>query len=141
MRHLNRNMRDMRELTEWEKQFLKGKGYRVKEIWEFEWKLLKKTQPEIANYVDGLDFIEPLNPRDAVSGSQTNAARLYYKVKEGDEIHYINFTLLYPAVNKQARYPRGYPSFIAHPGYTDISNYFGLIKCNVEPPYELYQPV
>ena len=38
-------------------------------------------------------------------------------------------------------YPVGHPEFIDHPGHTDISQYFGLIKCEVVPPPHLYHPV
>ena len=50
-------------------------------------------------------------------------------------------TSLYPYVNKNAVYPVAHPTFIDQPGHTDIFQYFGFIKCEVLPPYELYHPV
>jgi len=62
-------------------------------------------------------------------------------VTPGQKIHYIDYTSLYPWVNKTYVYPKGHPHFISQPGYTDISIYFGLIQCRVLPPRELYHPV
>ena len=74
-------------------------------------------------------------------GGRTNAAKLYHKVSANQKIHYIDFTSLYPYVNKKSRHPIGHPEVITNPGTTDISDYFGLIKCKVRPPKKLYHPV
>ena len=44
-------------------------------------------------------------------------------------------------MNKTSIYPKGHPTFITHPGHTDIHQYFGLIQCKILPPRELYHPV
>ena len=51
-----------------------------------------------------------------------------------------DFTSLYPYVNKNKEYPIGHPEIIFEPE-GDISQYFGIAKCTVLPPYELYHPV
>ena len=48
---------------------------------------------------------------------------------------------LYPFVNKNGDFPVGHPEIIFQPDHTDISRFFGLAKCTVLPPYELYHPV
>ena len=110
-------------------------------MWECEWARLKQTSPDIQTYVDSLEFVEPFHPRDAFCGGRTNAAKLYHHVTPGQKIHYIDYTSLYPWVNKTCVYPKGHPQFISQPGHTNIHGYFGFVKCRVLPPPQLYHPV
>ena len=111
------------------------------ETWECDWDHLKATSPAIQTFVDGLTFREPFNPLDAFCGGRTNAVKLYHHVTSGQKIHYIDYTSLYPWLNKTGVYSKGHPHFFSHPGHTDISPYFGLIHCRILPPRELYHPV
>ena len=120
---------------------LREKGYNLITIWECQWEKQKQDNPEIQAYVAGLDFVEPLNPRDAFAGGRTNAIKLYHAVKPNEKIHYVDYTSLYPWVNKTQRYPIGHPEFISNPGTTDVTRYFGFIKCKITAPYGLYHPV
>ena len=43
-------------------------------------------------------------------------------------------------MNKYSTYPVGHPKIITE-GFTDVDNYFGLIRCRVIPPRGLYLPV
>ena len=140
-RHYDRTMHDVYDTTQRKVQQLTEQGYKVLQMWGCEWKHLKKTQPEIDSFVQGLDFISPLQPRDAFCGGRTNAVKLYHHITPGQKIHYIDVTSLYPWVNKTSRYPKGHPTFISQPGHTDILQYFGLIQCQVLPPRHLYHPV
>ena len=56
------------------------------------------------------------------------------------KIEYLDFTSLYPFVNKTKIYPSGHPTIIRE-NFEPISNYFGLIKCKVLAPANLYHPV
>ena len=141
VRHYNRTMQDMYEISQHKVQQLREQGYTVTQIWECEWKRLKETNPEIRSFVNNLEFNEPLNPRDAFCGGRTNAVKLYHQVTPNQKIHYIDVTSLYPWVNKTSVYPKGHPTFISQPGHTDIHQYFGLIQCKVLPPRDLYHPV
>ena len=134
-------MQDVYETTQNKVQQLTEQGYKVIQMWGCEWEHLKKTQPEIDSFVKGLDFISPLQPRDAFCRGRTNAVKLYHHITPGQKIHYIDVTSLYPWVNKKCVYPKGHPTFISQPGHTDIHQYFGLIQCQVLPPRELYHPV
>ena len=136
-----RTMRDVYEQTQQKLKQLQALGYNVVEMWGCEWRRLKEASPDIQTFVDSLQFIKPLNPREAFCGGRTNAVKLYHRVTPRQKIHYIDYTSLYPWVNKTCVYPKGHPRFISQPGHTDISIYFGVIQCRVLPPRELYHPV
>ena len=137
----DRTMYEVREKTRETITKLRSVGYNVVQIWGCEWRKQKQENPECLTYVNDLSFTERLNPRDAFFGGRTNAAKLYHKIKPTQKIHYIDFTSLYPYVNKKSKYPIKHPEIITNPGTTDISEYFGLIKCTVRPPKKLYHPV
>lgn len=111
------------------------------EIWECEWDEMLKSNTEIKNFVDKCDIKPPLNPREAFYGGRTNALKLYYKIKDNEQIKYIDFTSLYSYVQKYGRYPVGHPEIITEQFNLDISNYFGIIKCIVLAPRKLYLPI
>jgi len=92
-------MHDVYEKTQQKMRQLHILGYNVIEMWECEWTRLKQTSPDIQTYVDSLQFVDPLNPRDAFCGGRTNAIKLYHHVTPGQKIHYIDYTSLYPWVN------------------------------------------
>ena len=81
-------------------QFLKGKGYTVKTVWECQWESMKREREGIKTFVNNLAIAEPLKPHDAFCGGRTNAVKLYHHVVEGEEIDYYDYTSLYPYVNK-----------------------------------------
>ncbi len=137
----DRSMRDVYEQTQERNQRMRQAGYVVEEMWECEWNRLKKEDPEVKAFVESLSFNSPLEPRDAFFGGRTNAVRLYAQSREGEEIRYVDFTSLYPFVNKNCDYPQGHPQVIVEPGHTDLTGYFGLVKCTVTPPHGLYSPV
>ena len=78
--------------------------------------------------------------RDSFFGGRTNATKLYHKAAADEAIRYVDFTSLYPYVNKYARYPVGHAE-IATNNFQPISSYFGLAKVKVLPPRGLYHPV
>ena len=108
-----------------------------------EWNGMQKTDPQLKAFVDKLDIVPPLNPREAFFGGRTNAIKLHHKVdeNENEKIEYRDIISLYPCANLECDYPICHPEFIDQPRTTDISRYYGLIKCKILPPYELYHPV
>ncbi|KAL9970542.1 hypothetical protein ACROYT_G022936 [Oculina patagonica] len=134
---------DVYQCTQKKIQFLKDKGYNVVTVWECEWERMKKEKEEIKAFLNDLDIMEPLNPRDAFCGGRTNAVKLYHQADEEneEEIKYYDYTSLYPYVNKNSTYPIGHPDIVFQPGHTDISCFFGIAKCTVLPPYGLFHPV
>jgi G:T-mismatch repair DNA endonuclease (very short patch repair protein) len=126
-------------------QDLKDMGFNLVSIWECQFKKLKK-QENIGNDLD-LERILPLNPRHAYFGGRTNAVKLYYECKGSQKIHYIDVTSMYPTVMglEQYSYPLGEPKVHRHddPDFPimNLSDLFGLQKCRVRPPNDLYHPV
>ena len=99
---------------------------------------------EAKAYVDSLkNIVDPLNPRDAFYGGRVNAVKLLVKTeaKPTTKIKYVDFTSLYPDINKNGVYPVGRPTIFMENIHTDITRYFGLIQCDVLAPRGLYHPV
>ena len=94
LRLCDRTMEDAYNKTQQKMRQLHTKGYNVKEMWECEWTHLKQTHRDIRAYVDSLQVVEPLNPRNPFCGKRTNAIKLYQHVTPGQKIHYIDFTFL-----------------------------------------------
>ena len=96
---------------------------------------------QIKQFIDIVNIVTPLNPREAFFGGTKNAIKLYHKVEENEEIHYSDMISLYPCANLECEYPVGHAEFIDQPGTTGITRYYGLVKCKILLPYELYHPV
>lgn len=103
--------------------------------------------------------------RRAFFGGRTNATKLKYNFKKGEEGVYSDITSLYPSVNFYDEYPMGHPvdtSYKVKSSFTndyyrvketgllrhksldwagDLSKIFGFIECDVECPKDLYFPV
>ena len=139
--HEGKTMGQVRKETATKIQQLRDLGYTVKEIWECEWHLQKKLDPDIQLFVENLEVDTPLDPRQAFFGGRTNAISLYFKAEPHQQIRYVDICSLYPWVNKTQMYPVGHPMIIDHPGHTNIADYFGLVKCKVWAPYDLYHGV
>ena len=86
------------------------------------------------------EIVEPLNPRDAFYGGRTNATKQLYNFKDNDCGRYVDFCSQYPTVQYYKNYPIGHPNKIFNPEKYD-KYWYGLIKCKVVPPRELYHPV
>jgi hypothetical protein len=84
-----------------------------------------------------MKLAKPLDPRDAFFGGRTECFKLW---SDRGPILYHDVTSLYPWVNCTMRYPLGHPEIILS-NFKDISEYFGIIKCTVVAPRDLYIPV
>ena len=127
-------------LTRKKESFLKVHGYRVVSIWECDFGRLIRHNPDLSAFVKAADIQPRLDPRDSFFGGRTNASKLYCAAGEGERIRYIDFTSLYPYVNKYCEYPRGHPEIITKP-VRDLSVYFGIAMVKILPPRGLYHPV
>ena len=116
-------------------------GYVVVERWECEWTAMVQNDPSVKAFVNQLESVEPLEPRDAFFGGRTGAVALYHQVDPGEEIHYMDVTSLYPWVNKTQEYPLGHPTIRTQVTPEEFPRYFGLAKVTILPPPELYHPV
>lgn len=120
------------------------RGFKYESIWESEWDALMKSDTSVRDVIADSDVAAPLEPRDAFFGGRTNASQLYYcepKDCSSIKVYYVDFCSLYPTVNKYGKYPTGHPDIITDIRSTDISGYFGLCKCAILPPNDLYHPV
>lgn len=71
--------------------------------------------------------------RDALYRGRTNTICLYYKPQPTEQIHYYDFTSLYPFVNKTKQYPVGHP-IIVYGDSGDINCTLALpkLKCTLQ---------
>ena len=129
-------MWQLHKQTEQRKQKILQAGFGYVEIWEHEFTEMKKHNNELQTFLQDHTVVPRLSPRDAFYGGRTNASRLYY---EGT-VKYIDFTSLYPWVNKYCPYPVGHPEIITE-NFKSLSEYFGLIQCTILPPRSLFHPV
>jgi len=107
-------------------------GHKLVEQWGCDW-----INTNTYKRINKTDIADPINPRDAFFGCRTNSFKLRVK---GKKMRYINVYSLYPAVNYYDYYPVGHPDKIIEPS-TYNKSWFGLIKCNILPPSNLYLPV
>ncbi|XP_035215844.1 uncharacterized protein LOC118189369 [Stegodyphus dumicola] len=96
----------------------------------------KEENPDLQAFLEQHHLRDRLNPRESFFGGRTNALKLFH---EGDA-KYVDFTSLYPWVNKYCVYPVGHPTIITE-SFRDVEDYFGIIQCRVIPPRNLYLPV
>ena len=95
-------------------------------------------------YVNSLeDIVDPLNPRDAFYGGRVNVTKLLVKTDSNPspKIKYVDFTSLYPDINKNGVYLVGHPIIFTENIHADASRYFELIQCDLLAPRGLYHPV
>ena len=140
----DRTFNEMYDATLVKMQTLRNAGYRVVEQWECQWaKEVNNPLHPAHAFVKSLTLPEPLVPREAFFGGRTGAVSLYAQVDErqGEEIHYLDVTSLYPWVNKTQTYPLGHPQIITNPSHLDIGRYFGLALVDILPPEGLFHPV
>ena len=133
--HLDRTFREVYEGTCAKEKLLRQQGYHVIVKWECDWDREVKTNQNLQQFLTTLEIINPLKPRDPFFRGRTNAATLFYEANEsaGEQIKYVDVTLLYPWVNKNGEYPEGHPDIMTHPVDQDIRHYFGIksISCHL----------
>ena len=140
-KHDNMSMRQIYQLTQDRNQLIRDAGYQLVEMWECQCHAQKKDNLAIQKFLCTQQLQPRLEPRDVFFGGRTNAIQLLRQTEEGEQIIYNDYTSLYPDINKNRPYPVGHPTSITQPESNDISGVFGLIKCTIKPPYELYHPV
>ena len=128
------------EATMKRKITLQNMGYIVDQMWECQWESMKKSDTEIKLITDTIFIKKRLSGRDAFKGGRTETGLLIYDIENGKTglgLNYVDICSLYPSVNCNAEYPVGHPEIITCNFNLDISNYFGLIQCQVLPPQNL----
>ena len=139
--HPDRTVDEMFELTKKKTDVLRKAGYSVKEEWECNFKRKLAVDPELQDMVKNLTWMAPLNPKKALFGGRTGLSCCYMKAENGEIIDYVDYTSLYPWVNKYGTYPLGHPLIMKNPVDQDIQSYFGVAKVDVLAPEKLFYPV
>ncbi|GFY73808.1 uncharacterized protein TNIN_455191 [Trichonephila inaurata madagascariensis] len=121
-------MRSLRQKKESVIDMLRQRGYNIIQMLEHDFVHRKKTE-QFKEFLLQHEVTDRLNPRDTFFGGRTNGIKLFF---EGCA-KYIDFTSLYPWVNKYCQYPVGHPEIITE-DFRDIDRYFGLVKCKGFPP-------
>ena len=104
-------MHELYERKQVKPTLLKQEGWQVVEMWECEFHHFFQRNTMAKTYVDSLkDIVDPLNPRDAFYVGPVNATKLLVKTESTTtNIKYVDFTSLYPDINKNGVYPVGHP--------------------------------
>ena len=133
-------MGDLYEATMEKKQYLENQGYIYKSIWESDFDKEYRENLDMRVFIDQLNIISLIEPREAFYGGRTEAFTLYKEASNDEDINYYDVTSLYPWVNKTGKIPLGHPEIITE-NFEDLSKYEGLVKCKVLPPKGLFHPV
>ncbi|MCW4344201.1 MAG: hypothetical protein N0E48_12745 [Candidatus Thiodiazotropha endolucinida] len=133
-------MADLYDQTLEKKKYLESEGYTYVCIWECQFKKELESNPAMKEYIQRLDFVEPLEPRDAFYGGRTESFKLYEESCPEKQLRYFDVTSLYPFINKTGKIPLGHPEIITE-NFDSLEKYEGLIKCKILPPKGLYIPV
>ncbi|KAL5018916.1 hypothetical protein ScPMuIL_004638, partial [Solemya velum] len=126
------SMSELYALTLKKKAYIETLGMKYICIWEHEFQEALKADENLFAFVKTLDVTERLNPRDSFFGGRTNASKLHYKVKGDEKVKYVDFTSLYPWVNKYAKYPLGHPEILTS-DFGDLNDYFGIARVKILP--------
>lgn len=134
-----------------------GVDYVIRDMWKCEWLKLKEIDPQVQYFLDYESREIPcLQIRDAFFGGHTEPTKLYYKCRGTERIRYFDYTSLYPTIQfgchrgitsetykdiVETPFPIGHPIRIEITDTTDVRDYFGFIKCKIQPPPDLYHPV
>ena len=106
-------MHELYKRTQVKTTFLKQQGWHVVEMWECEFHNFLQRNTMVKTYMDSLkEIVDPLNPRDAFYGGQVNANKLLVKTESTTtKIKCVDFTSLYPDINKNGMYHVVIPPF------------------------------
>ncbi|KAK7605181.1 hypothetical protein V9T40_007039 [Parthenolecanium corni] len=131
------SMGDLYAKTYHRTKVLKHAGYNVEETWECEWTKSKAYKI----YSKNVKIVTPLDPRDAFFGGRTEAFKLKVLADgKKKQMKFADVCSLYPDIMYNGLFPIGHPTKIISPKYYN-ENWFGLIKCVLQAPKNLYIPV
>ena len=116
---------------------LRESGYIVVEMWECTFRASMTADDHVL--LAACRVYEPLRPRDGFYGGRCNAMTLHASASASTKIKYVDFTSLYPYVNRYCHYPIHHPE--QYHGAAIPERVEGLIRCRVMPPTSLYHPV
>ena len=139
--HPDRTIEEMYELTKKKTDVLRKAGYTVKVEWECNFKRKLANDPTLQDMIKDLEWTAPLNPKEALFGGRTGLSSCYHKTVPGERIDYVDYTSLYPWVNKYGTYPLDHPTILKNSEEQNIDRYFGVAKVDIIAPEGLFHPV
>jgi len=79
-------------------QKIRDAGNKFISIWGCEFRKLLGDNTDFKNELCSHSYVKysPVNIRDALYGVRTEATKTYYRVKQVEEIHYVDVISLYP---------------------------------------------
>ena len=151
----------MEERSRQRREAIRTEGYPLITIYECEIEKMKQ-EPTFAAYWKNWgmfkNYAVPLDPREALYGGRTEVFKFCHILSEKDltrgvRIKMLDAVSLYPTVQKKDDFPR-----ITHPveilygakqvpkegknwGTKELQEHFGIIKCLIEAPPDLWVPV
>lgn len=128
---------------------IKSNGYKLIQIWECDFLLFLQKNPDIKSAIlqDPLLQQSAIDCRDSIYGGRVEVFKMYHKIQSqsqsNEKIRYLDFTSLYPYVNKNCAYPKGHPKIYYGDACNqiDLNKSHGIIKCLILPPKNLLIPV
>lgn len=89
---------------------IKNAGYNVVSMWVCEFRKLLREHPVLENELCSHPNVRnsTINIRDAMYGYRTESNQTYYRFQEGENIHYVDITCLYPYICKYGVFPSGH---------------------------------
>jgi len=92
-------------------QKIKDAGYNVVSIWGCEFRKLLRDTHGLGNELCSHPYVKnsPIYIHDALYGGRTEATRTYFRVEEGEKIHYVYVISLYPYICKYGEFPLVHP--------------------------------
>ena len=104
-------------------------GIKVNIVWECEYDKKYKQDSDFRAFVNQMEIISLLRPGDALYGGRNEVFTLFKKASIQENIKYVDFCSLYPAVMSQEKYPLRFPTKIQlNPDCETIVKSFGLAK-------------
>lgn len=105
-------MRDLYQRTLEKRRYLESLGYTYLPMWESDFDCAVESAEEMKSFIENLEIISPLEPRDAFYCGRTEAFKLHAEADENTDIKYFVVTSLYPFVNKTGKIPFGCPKIV-----------------------------
>lgn len=117
-------MSDLYQRTLEKKSDLESLGYTYISKWECDFDREILENHEIKSFVDNVNYVTQLEPRESFAGGRTEAIKLYHVAK--------HVTSLFPYINKTGKAVLDQPT-VFNENFDNISAYEGLIKCKAPP--------
>ena len=129
------------EQTMIREKILNANGYTVERIWGCEWNEIK-SKLENKKEIEQQAINQNINIREALFGGITEGFKKHVKCHENQVIYSFDVTSLYPTVNALDDYAVGFKKYVkTTPADILSGKFFGLVKCDITPPTDLYLPL